>query len=614
MELPRQLAPWNDYLDIFPRELALALGPLIQRLDLLIGTIKTNTHRNQGEPDGFDGIARRGTYERLLLSEWLLAEEVPEEFSRRAAMGEHAFLQLAHREPAGTRVSVALFDGGPNQWGTPRIAQLAALIVLARRAHTIGAQFSWGILQASEVQLFSEVNVASVAQLLKIHSPQEATENDLVSWRQRLSAEGSDDFWVIGGHALSDWRTRNDISLLLLQDVYEPGVHQLLARIAMNARNRNDVILELPEDSVCAQLLRDPFKKAVPQPTHATGATKATTNLLFAFGGSKMLARSKKKGILSYSIPNSSRAPSAKPKLFQSVFGNTIIAAGRIAKSTVAISILDTKAAFRLEHIGARNNPIESGEYAWEGGAPDTQLTLPKEELLPCIGFPRNPVSQTRVWVLTPNGTLFCLHKKGDGSRVATLRASRVEAITLLPSNRLAYVAWRDKKSLIASFDETPLNGKRLLVSLDEREVEITQAVDPGGLGAFFGFGGSLGHEWMGLLAVEKENNYWSVYLKEEAQTLVCPRGMSVVGVAVAQLNTSVVQPVLVVLSGDRRVLTLLGSTSSRVLPRAPSPIIYAAASSYGSLINYSTEQGDVYVYSIDTGEILYRLIAEAES
>ena len=33
MELPRALMPWRTDLDLFPHELALALGPLIQRLD-----------------------------------------------------------------------------------------------------------------------------------------------------------------------------------------------------------------------------------------------------------------------------------------------------------------------------------------------------------------------------------------------------------------------------------------------------------------------------------------------------------------------------------------------------------------------------------------------------
>jgi hypothetical protein len=120
VELPRALTPWAAYLQLFPRELVLALGPMVRRLDSVIGPLRAQGRRGDGDPDGFDGLARRGSYERLLLSEWLLAEEVPEEFVRRAAMREHGFLHLARREPVGSRVSVALFDAGPNQIGAPR--------------------------------------------------------------------------------------------------------------------------------------------------------------------------------------------------------------------------------------------------------------------------------------------------------------------------------------------------------------------------------------------------------------------------------------------------------------------------------------------------------------
>src|SRR5687768_17876785 len=46
------------------------------------------------------------------------------------------------------------FDAGPNQLGSPRIAQIAALIVLSRRAEAAGVRFAWGILQEPDAPLF----------------------------------------------------------------------------------------------------------------------------------------------------------------------------------------------------------------------------------------------------------------------------------------------------------------------------------------------------------------------------------------------------------------------------------------------------------------------------
>ena len=45
--------------------------------------------------------------------EWLLQEELPDEFMRRAVSGEHLFLQRAYQENSAAKQTVALFDTGP---------------------------------------------------------------------------------------------------------------------------------------------------------------------------------------------------------------------------------------------------------------------------------------------------------------------------------------------------------------------------------------------------------------------------------------------------------------------------------------------------------------------
>src|SRR5262245_3915198 len=204
MEMPRALAPWAASLELFPRELAVALWPLVQRLDVALGPLRARVLAGQGDPDGFEGIGRRGLYERLLPSEWLLLDEAPDEFARRAVAGEHAFLQLARRAPGGARVAAALFDAGPNQLGAPRLAHLAALIVLHRRAVAAGARVAWGVAQSPDAPLFGEVSEESVGHLLAARSPREAGAEDLETWRSRLGVTGTqDDYWLIGGRRLA---------------------------------------------------------------------------------------------------------------------------------------------------------------------------------------------------------------------------------------------------------------------------------------------------------------------------------------------------------------------------------------------------------------------------
>src|SRR4051794_12554022 len=172
--LPRTLEPWRSSLEALAPDLVGGFSPLVQRLALAIGAYPAQSRRGDGEPDGYDGLARRGLYDRLLATEWLLASELPEEFLRRATSGEHAFLQLAHQVPSGGRRSLALFDAGPAQLGTPRIAHLAALIVLAHRAERAGVAFAWGILQLPEAALIENVTESSVRALLAARSTEDA--------------------------------------------------------------------------------------------------------------------------------------------------------------------------------------------------------------------------------------------------------------------------------------------------------------------------------------------------------------------------------------------------------------------------------------------------------
>ena len=59
MNLPPSLAPWAVYLNIFPEEVSLSLGPIIRRVSMLIGSPQPRLNEKAGEPDGFDGLNRR---------------------------------------------------------------------------------------------------------------------------------------------------------------------------------------------------------------------------------------------------------------------------------------------------------------------------------------------------------------------------------------------------------------------------------------------------------------------------------------------------------------------------------------------------------------------------
>lgn len=122
------------------------LEPAIAGLDRLFDSLRSEP-ADEGEPDGIDGLARRGPIDRLLSSEWLLATDAPDEFLRRYEQGELGYLKLGYAREQRPETALVLFDAGPGQLGLPRIAQLACLVVLARRATRVNAELRWGTLQ-----------------------------------------------------------------------------------------------------------------------------------------------------------------------------------------------------------------------------------------------------------------------------------------------------------------------------------------------------------------------------------------------------------------------------------------------------------------------------------
>lgn len=317
LPLPPALAPWAPWLDLFPAELALSLGPMIQRLAAAIGPFAIPAQSGHGEPDGFGGLDRRGVYERLLASEWLLAELAPDEFLRRAAASEHAFLRLERREPALARTSVVLFDAGPAQLGGPRLAHLAALVAFARRAAAARASLVWGLLQEPGVPLVGEVTRATVRALLARRTPVAVAGMHAAAWRESLKGHVSQDIWLIGGASVGD-HAWPGVATVALSEPLQLGPPALAAALRTVTGRRVDVSLPLPAGPDAVRLIRDPFPPDAPAkpagPRRRTRRVPAT-NLLITPYGERVFAGAKGGGVIVYPVPHQSHGGVGKPKL-----------------------------------------------------------------------------------------------------------------------------------------------------------------------------------------------------------------------------------------------------------------------------------------------------------
>ncbi|ANH68664.1 hypothetical protein [Mitsuaria sp. 7] len=270
MELPSPLHRWRDWLGWFDLALAESLGDLVRRLQDLAGPVQARSGRADTQPEGLGDLRSRGPYDRLLTTEWLLADELPEEFLRRAAASEHLFLAPALKAMPTDRAVVALFDAGPLQLGAPRLAHLAAWVLLARRAADLGGTLRWGIVQQPGA-LHGAARSADLARLMTSRTLTSASEVDRDAWRAVLSASGeSHDDSGQPGQDLSDaevwWigaptpdlaaPAGNERVLSFRLQWTSPQLDVAFA--APGATRRTT--LPLPEEGLAARLMRADFK------------------------------------------------------------------------------------------------------------------------------------------------------------------------------------------------------------------------------------------------------------------------------------------------------------------------------------------------------------------
>ncbi|TBV02296.1 hypothetical protein [Phytopseudomonas dryadis] len=255
MQLPESLHPWRQWLEWFAPEQLPLFADLLGRINPILGPFRGLQQGGVPEPDGLGDLQRRGTYERLLSSEWLLADEMPDEFLRRAAVGEHMFLAPQYHARQANRLIVVLFDAGPLQLGAARLVHLALLMLLARRALEVGAELCWGILQNAPV-LYELESSAQLKQLLNARTYQVVDDEHWQTWRAWLSEQqhNAGECWLVGQRLpTTDGRSCT----------HRVQIHRNLdgrsLSFELQAADPRRVSLPIPDERLALQLLKGRF-------------------------------------------------------------------------------------------------------------------------------------------------------------------------------------------------------------------------------------------------------------------------------------------------------------------------------------------------------------------
>lgn len=444
MQLPEALHPWRQWLQWFaPQHLPL-FADLLGRLNPLLGPLRGRHQGGVPEPDGLGDLQRRGPYERLLSSEWLLADEVPDEFLRRAVGGEHMFLAPQYRAREANRLIVVLFDAGPLQLGAARLVHLALLMLLARRAEEAGAQLRWGILQGAPV-LHELDSSAQLKRLLDARTYEAVSDQHWLAWRDWLADQATGECWVVGQR-------------LPLTDA-KACTHRVQITRSLDGRSLSFVLqagqvrrvsLPMPDEQQALRLLKGQFEHQVhtPAPTAAGRVARVALTLppvISSSGGHVALRMLDEHGMVVIKLPhkNQKKALEVRRRLWGK--HQHVLAATFNYRSLGAV--LGEDDYLHFWHIPSlRSTPKPTRE----------QLHLPPgtATLLPAVRLCGQ--QSERVYVLDTKGQLAYWQRpgrapSGNGFSVTdnVLGLAQVDALTLVYVRReggqlVTYCAWAD--------------------------------------------------------------------------------------------------------------------------------------------------------------------------
>ncbi|MGN7919359.1 hypothetical protein [Lysobacter sp. 22409] len=594
MRVPEALKPWRPWLDWFDAEIVDLLGDLLLRLHPMLGAFRMRAQRGVAEPEGIDDLRRRGHYERLLLSEWALADEVPEEFDRRAAGGEHLFLspKLVARE--ADALTVAVFDTGPGQLGAARLVHVAMWILLAERAQAAKARFAWGVLGAPGV-LHPADAPERLKQLLQARSltpggpasdsagnAQAARDHHEREWRRALDeADPSPgERWSIGAHAAG-------YGLGHRVDVARAGEQQLAVTIA-SRQARRELRLTLPSPERSSALLRGEFERVevsrlTEVATGARGQGKLSLKQppLISWGGRHIaVPLAGESAAHVYRLPSSAVARLAPPKTTRWGKGKSLLAATLTERHFAGlIPLSQGLEGWQLEGMGRLPLPPQG----------DLDVTTGTARLLPCVFFNRG-AGYRRLLLLTSQRKLLSWTSQGSEPSAYEVVGEQVLAIARTSATQAVYLRCHD--------------GRLHLHSSLHAEALDCIAFQGQARSAFLSGRCSL-DSWQGGCCVEQivgghggeRSSIWRVFMRtaERPATeyeIVLPADWKVVGLSQPDGDDMG----LIALRPDRKALLRIGAQERSVLYESPSPISTVSVAVDADLIALVDLQGRLVV------------------
>ncbi|MDQ1816408.1 hypothetical protein RBA41_24220 [Massilia sp. CCM 9210] len=595
MTLPPQLAPWSEWLALVPLEMAEPLGQMLLRLQPLVGRMTGVAASPDTIPVGAGSIARRGPYQRLLLSEWAVLDAAPDEFIRRASANELLFSAPEPQVQRRARLCVALFDAGPEQLGEPRLVQMALMILLARRAGEAGADFQWGVLQAPPTlhaksrKLRAWLDARTLTRVDAAH---------LKRWNEELGSLGeTDEVWQIGASgcgALARTGARVNIEAPLFDAGLKVSITQ--------RRATRELLLELPAPGIGARLLRHPFDPPPQGKRRVDDMLSLKQAPVFGLSGTWLAAAREKGGVVLHHVPASAAAQPGKPRRYHAKPRASVLGVVLAGKMPAMVEISGSSLTF-VRFPGREFGPPRTVMRR----RPD-QFRMPSETgcWLPTfflIDYSRSSVG-ARVFMRDLGGKLGCwtacspehlgrtrFHQVDEGVTGA-IQYDRTLLYATSAANRTTIYAIGAKEEEPTEIAEFPMEAMRVL----------------------FGAPAPARQRASWLYALQRSDQHWLLVDDNFKVTipLMINDGATVMGVA-RMAPQACTTPALLVLSADRRTVDLRSASGNQVVLQSEQPIAQLVLDPTGERLCWLTDSRELSVRALHGSEVLLHVASAPE-
>lgn len=253
--LPKAFKAWQPWLSWFDESLQPVVADLMSQLNILLGPVKESHWNAQKLFSGLGDVRQRGNYEHLLSSEWLIVEDEPDEFIRRAVNYEHLFLTPLQEKSKANGVIIALFESSILQLGVQRLVHLILMLLLEIRSNNHHSQFYWGVIEnPAQLDLFKDI--WDLQCLLNHRTQKLATNEKFNLWSDyfKQSELNYDECWLIGSNHQSAEFITHQVSIDRQIKYYD----KLSVTIKSSAASRH-CHLSLPNNVICAKMLSGQF-------------------------------------------------------------------------------------------------------------------------------------------------------------------------------------------------------------------------------------------------------------------------------------------------------------------------------------------------------------------